>query len=522
MGEKVHRITKIENLQFRFLSLSHDQRCMYRRKGQHFLSRMRSLLFLLGLCLLPTLAPAAITLPGDLDGDGLLNEEEDINTNSILDAGETNPLDADTDGGGEADGAEVRAGRDPLDPIDDLTADPDKDGLNNAREQSLGTNPRKADSDGDGLPDGQEVALGINPLSADTDQDGLLDGEEQAIGTGVKNPDSDGDGLNDGADPFPLEKAFTKDTDADGIPDEWEQSYDLSPQEHQDGLLDSDNDGLSNADEFRYGTDPRQADTDHDGVPDGVEVADGADPAVHACLLYMETANPLTDMDGHWSASFVRHLQRTQAFSTRTPIVEGYVIEETGERFFLPDIHISRYELLKIALLSTCTEPGQEDASQTLPFTDLPFPEHLETADQKMRHRILSAAHRLRIIQGYPDGTFRPHDPVNRAEALKILLRAARFTVWADEERVPTPFSDVPPDSWFTPYVEQAYGLQFVEGYPDPEGDPSGRLFRPDQSVTRAEAAKLVYYILISNPNVNSEVIPTGSSPSESDTDRAG
>jgi Bacterial TSP3 repeat len=41
---------------------------------------------------------------------------------------------------------------------------------------------------------------------------------------------------------------------------------------------DSDGDGISDADERRYGTDPHDADSDHDGVPDKVEIQRGTDP----------------------------------------------------------------------------------------------------------------------------------------------------------------------------------------------------------------------------------------------------
>jgi hypothetical protein len=55
----------------------------------------------------------------------------------------------------------------PLDPGED----PDRDGLTNAREKSLGTNPENRDTDADGLTDGEEVnATRTNPLDA---SDGL-------------------------------------------------------------------------------------------------------------------------------------------------------------------------------------------------------------------------------------------------------------------------------------------------------------------------------------------------------------
>jgi hypothetical protein len=47
-----------------------------------------------------------------------------------------------------------------------------------------------ADDDGDGLSDAQEAALGTNPLLADTDGDGFDDGIEVAAGTDPLDPDS--------------------------------------------------------------------------------------------------------------------------------------------------------------------------------------------------------------------------------------------------------------------------------------------------------------------------------------------
>lgn len=57
------------------------------------------------------------------------------------------------------------------------TSDPDRDddGLTNAEEAALGTDPDNPDSDGDTLLDGDEVEAGTSPLAADSDGDGLRD-----------------------------------------------------------------------------------------------------------------------------------------------------------------------------------------------------------------------------------------------------------------------------------------------------------------------------------------------------------
>lgn len=59
------------------------------------------------------------------------------------------------------------------------TVDTDKDGLDDARERELGTNPNNSDSDADGLGDADEVLIWkTDPLNPDTDGDGHQDGKE--------------------------------------------------------------------------------------------------------------------------------------------------------------------------------------------------------------------------------------------------------------------------------------------------------------------------------------------------------
>ena len=76
--------------------------------------------------------------------------------------------------------------------------DSDGDGLTNAEEEELGTNPDKADTDGDGIKDPDEVDAGTDPTLADTDGDGIDDGDEADYGTDPLDADCDGDGWLDG------------------------------------------------------------------------------------------------------------------------------------------------------------------------------------------------------------------------------------------------------------------------------------------------------------------------------------
>ncbi|MCB9687749.1 MAG: FG-GAP repeat protein [Alphaproteobacteria bacterium] len=96
------------------------------------------------------------------------------------------------------------------------------------------------DWDGDGLLDATEGLLGTDPTSADTDGDGLSDLDE--FGTSHLDPtsaDSDGDGVDDGVDVC-LAGDDLLDVDADGVPD----ACDACPSDADPGQADADGDGL--------------------------------------------------------------------------------------------------------------------------------------------------------------------------------------------------------------------------------------------------------------------------------------
>ena len=92
-------------------------------------------------------------------------------------------------------------------------------------------------------------------------------------------------------------------------------------------------------------------------------------------------------------------------------------------------------------------------------------------------------AKRYGIANGYLDGTFRPEQPVSRAELVKLI--ASYFTV----EGGTSPFPDVPDGHWAAEVVSFAAEEGWVSGYPD-------GTFRPDAPVSRAEAVKILNHAL--------------------------
>ena len=294
------------------------------------------------------------SLDRDADGDGLLDSIEaghgaDGNLDGVIDSargpnGLGNAVETEFESGVidyvPADGDENGV-YDFLEPPND--GDRDGDGLSDAAEGVLGTDPDDADTDDDGINDGDEVRgtgplvpwAPTDPLDPDTDGDGILDGTETGVTgddvgpdtdpavfvpdadptttTDPNDPDTDGDELDDGEEDAnhngrvddgetdPNVPNGRIDSDGDGLSDDQEADLGTDPDDR-----DTDDDGISDGDEVRgqgplvgFGpTDPTNADTDGDGLDDGLEAGiDAADPLDTDPDVFRPDADPATTTD---------------------------------------------------------------------------------------------------------------------------------------------------------------------------------------------------------------------------------
>ncbi|NPV73551.1 MAG: hypothetical protein HPY89_07135 [Pelotomaculum sp.] len=95
------------------------------------------------------------------------------------------------------------------------------------------------------------------------------------------------------------------------------------------------------------------------------------------------------------------------------------------------------------------------------------------------------------LVQGYPDGTFRPDGEVTRAEFVALINRAFGIAKAGAAGAV---FADVKPGDWFYEDVMAAKAAGYIAGYPD-------GTFMPDRNITRQEAAVILARLLGLQPD---------------------
>ncbi|MFH1410040.1 MAG: carboxypeptidase regulatory-like domain-containing protein [Patescibacteria group bacterium] len=173
------------------------------------------------------------------------------------------------------------------------------------------------------------------------------------------------------------------------------------------------------------------------------------------------------DIKGHWAESFIKHI-----FALK--IVSG-----KSSTKFAPNDNITRAELTKIAVNAFGLNVPTVSSSS-----------FIDVDPNAWYSGYVEAAANAGWVQGYSmeeGNAFSPNYPINRAEALKILLKAAGLQY--DEEVAEDVFPDVEKTAWFAPYVSYSKKMSIVGGY----GDGT---FRPGANITRAEVAKVAKLIL--------------------------
>lgn len=170
-----------------------------------------------------------------------------------------------------------------------------------------------------------------------------------------------------------------------------------------------------------------------------------------AALLCVPLASAFSDVSDSDNETAIEALEDAG-------IVEGY-----RDGSYRPNNSINRAEFVKV--LMEAKYPGESEGSQCFPDV---------TTDWYAKY--VCAARDLDIVDGYPNQSFKPANPINLAEALKVLLETYQI-----------PVCESCYELWYEPYYEAAQDLDLLDGV---SLDPSHEL-------TRGEMAQLIYNLVL-------------------------
>lgn len=139
------------------------------------------------------------------------------------------------------------------------------------------------------------------------------------------------------------------------------------------------------------------------------------------------------------------------------------------------------YQIAQVGLMGFSIAKAVEPKS----FSDVPM--------SHANYQAIMYLQQKGIISGYPDGTFKPNQAVNRVEALKMIYGIEDFNYWnladgpifVDGGNVNVPFKDIDKSQWYFKYLQMAYNEGVVGGYPDGS-------FKPTQTVNQVENLKML------------------------------
>lgn len=172
------------------------------------------------------------------------------------------------------------------------------------------------------------------------------------------------------------------------------------------------------------------------------------------------------------------------------------IISGSEDGLFHPELSLTRCELTKIALkIANITPVPSSSAS----FSDVPT--------SSWCHEYAYTARSHGILNGYPDGTFRPNQAVTEIEALKIIINSLEVTLPSVTEDI---YLDVRSTDWWAPYIKFVRDNNLSDM-------PIGANYGINQMFVRKKMARIVYHGLdLKQPRVMSTRSSSSSSSNSS------
>ncbi len=167
----------------------------------------------------------------------------------------------------------------------------------------------------------------------------------------------------------------------------------------------------------------------------------------------------ISDIKDHW------------AFNDIQSLIDRKIVAGYSDSTIRPDKPITRYEIVTIIVKVLKAVPKEK---KTDCFNDI---------NALWARDYVATAFELGFISGYEDNSFRGTNNVTRAEALVMLLRAAKLKESNTKGSDFIDSSDIP--KWAMGYYNRAIESGWIKGYAD-------KTLRPNNNITRAEVFTLI------------------------------
>ncbi|NMB34420.1 MAG: hypothetical protein GX992_09400, partial [Clostridium sp.] len=186
-----------------------------------------------------------------------------------------------------------------------------------------------------------------------------------------------------------------------------------------------------------------------------------------------------SDISGHWAEDSINYL-------ANKGLIKGYTTD--GGVVAKPQERITRAEFLTVLLNS---KPDVEFTNENVKtFTDVKEGEWYKD--------IINKASSLDILSGYPDGSFKPNNPITRAEISALVMK---FNNWdaGDIDPGSKLFSDVKEGDWYFTPIIVCSSKKIVNGYPDGTFVPEGFALRAEAFALLANYVKIYSHSELEN-----------------------
>lgn len=182
----------------------------------------------------------------------------------------------------------------------------------------------------------------------------------------------------------------------------------------------------------------------------------------YASLVIAQGGSLFKDMQsGVWYSQYVNAL-------FKLGIINGY-----NDGTFKPGNPVTRAEFMKMVTMISGIKPSVSYGGY---FADVP--------SGHWAWSYIEAAQTSGIVDSKTLANFRPDEPISRAEAAEVIVKASSMA----ENPAGEPFADITSDFWCYIPIMTAKNSGIIYGYPD-------GTFKPLNPISRAEASKIIHTI---------------------------